>query len=110
MTARVKRAGMTGSRSGEFTTIPMRMTPTPRSRRGSRTLAGRLLQFDERGDGAPVARSMREDVQVGRAPVLDERRATVPAHPPIKLLEVVLTGPAGADLVTLLLVFPLELD
>src|SRR5215217_2633248 len=63
---------------------------------------GRDRQLDDRGDRPPVALPVGDQIEVGRAPVLDERRAGVPASPPVHLLDIAATLTAGGDQVPLL--------
>src|SRR5438552_2211788 len=70
--------------------------------------SGAAGEVDQRGDGAPVALADGDHVEVRRSPVLDERRAGVPAYPPVELLDVGFALSAGGDEVAFLLLHRLE--
>src|SRR5256885_7976926 len=65
-------------------------------------------ELKECRDGAPVARARGDQVEVGRAPVLDKRRLRVPAPPSVELLQISLAAVAAEDQVTLVPVLGLE--
>src|SRR5207247_9062369 len=65
-------------------------------------------ELKERGDGTPVPLAAGHQVEVRRAPVLDERRARVPAQSPIELLDVRFAPPARGDEVAFLPLLRLE--
>src|SRR6266508_2890325 len=49
-------------------------------------------ELDQRGDRAPVVLAVGDEVEMGRAPILDQRRPGVPAQTPIQLLHIAATG------------------
>src|SRR5436190_4356912 len=59
-------------------------------------------QLDDRGDRPPVALPVGDQIEVGGAPVLDERGAGVPASPPVHLLDIAATLATGRNQVPLL--------
>src|SRR5438128_12355360 len=59
-------------------------------------------QLDDRGNRAPVALAVGDEVEVRRAPVLDQRGPGVPARPSVHLLDIATALAAGGHQVALL--------
>src|SRR2546422_541009 len=68
------------------------------------------LEVDEGRDGAPVPGAMRHQVEMGRAPVLDQCRPCVPADASIELFQVAVAVPARADQLAFSPLFGVDLD
>src|SRR4029077_93136 len=69
---------------------------------------GRLRQADQDGNGPPVAGATRDEVEVGRSPVLDEGGLPVPSNAAVKLLQVAAATATADDHIALILAFRLE--
>src|SRR5437667_6458811 len=59
-------------------------------------------ELDDRRYGPPVALAVGDEVEVRRAPVLDQRGPGVPARPPVHLLDIATALAAGGHQVALL--------
>src|SRR5262249_61120723 len=52
-----------------------------------------VIRSDQDGGGPPVMGALRDEVEVGRSPVLDEGRLAVPPNTPVELLQLATPPP-----------------
>src|SRR3989442_1076998 len=100
--SRVWRIALKTQAQREFTTFPLPIRPAaPR-------LPCAPGQLDQGRDRTPVACVDGNEIEMGRSPVLDQRRTCVPAHSAVELLDVATTLLASGDEVALLLLLGVQ--